>query len=202
MTSASPSSSAPLSLPTLSFSPTAFPTFFGAWSETASSPLPSFLSSLHTCAIPVPRSSGDSQPPFLDARACPRYRHRARRNLLPGRDPVVLFSSGSRQQLERSHRAQPHYLPLSLFRRPRPQLGMGILNSYHNFALPAATTALQNLAIIIFSTALVWHYFQRPAVSSRRRAGWRRTAIPDSRAAACSPWHAFRFRYLFRSSRR
>jgi putative peptidoglycan lipid II flippase len=44
-------------------------------------------------------------------------------------------------------------------------LGMGILNSYHNFALPAATTALQNLAIIIFSTALVWHYFQRPAVS-------------------------------------
>jgi putative peptidoglycan lipid II flippase len=44
-------------------------------------------------------------------------------------------------------------------------LGMGILNSFHNFALPASTTALQNLAIIIFSTALVWHYFQSPAVS-------------------------------------
>ncbi len=44
-------------------------------------------------------------------------------------------------------------------------LGMGILNSFHNFALPASTTVLQNLAIIIFSIALVWHYFERPAVS-------------------------------------
>ncbi|HXX15141.1 MAG TPA: murein biosynthesis integral membrane protein MurJ [Candidatus Eremiobacteraceae bacterium] len=44
-------------------------------------------------------------------------------------------------------------------------LGMGILNSFHHFALPAATTALQNLAIIIFSIGLVWHYFQSPAIS-------------------------------------
>ncbi len=44
-------------------------------------------------------------------------------------------------------------------------LGMGILNSFHNFALPASTTALQNLAIIIFSIGLVWHYFHNPAVS-------------------------------------
>ncbi len=44
-------------------------------------------------------------------------------------------------------------------------LGMGILNSFHNFALPASTTALQNLSVIIFSIALVWHYFQSPAVS-------------------------------------
>jgi putative peptidoglycan lipid II flippase len=44
-------------------------------------------------------------------------------------------------------------------------LGMGILNSFHNFALPASTTALQNLSIIIFSIAAVWHYFQDPAVS-------------------------------------
>ncbi len=44
-------------------------------------------------------------------------------------------------------------------------LGMGILNSFHNFALPASTTALQNLAIIIFSIAIVWHYFRSPAVS-------------------------------------
>ncbi len=44
-------------------------------------------------------------------------------------------------------------------------LGMGILNSFHNFALPAATTALQNAAIIIFSMAIVWHYFGSPAIS-------------------------------------
>jgi len=44
-------------------------------------------------------------------------------------------------------------------------LGMGILNSFHNFALPAATTALQNFAIIIFSVAIVWHYFGNPAIS-------------------------------------
>jgi putative peptidoglycan lipid II flippase len=44
-------------------------------------------------------------------------------------------------------------------------LGMGILNSFNNFALPAATTALLNLSIIIFSTAMVWRYFQSPAIS-------------------------------------
>jgi putative peptidoglycan lipid II flippase len=44
-------------------------------------------------------------------------------------------------------------------------LGMGILNSFHNFALPASTTALQNFAIIIFSIGIVWRYFQSPAIS-------------------------------------
>lgn len=44
-------------------------------------------------------------------------------------------------------------------------LGMGILNSFNNFALPAATTVLLNLSIIIFSTAMVWRYFQSPAIS-------------------------------------
>jgi putative peptidoglycan lipid II flippase len=44
-------------------------------------------------------------------------------------------------------------------------LGMGILNSFHNFALPAATTVLLNLSIIIFSTAMVWRYFHSPAIS-------------------------------------
>jgi len=44
-------------------------------------------------------------------------------------------------------------------------LGMGILNSFHNFALAASTTALLNLSIIIFSTAMVWRYFQSPAIS-------------------------------------
>jgi len=44
-------------------------------------------------------------------------------------------------------------------------LGMGILNSFHNFALPASTTVLLNLTIIIFSTAMVWRYFQSPAIS-------------------------------------
>jgi putative peptidoglycan lipid II flippase len=44
-------------------------------------------------------------------------------------------------------------------------LGMGILNSFNNFALPASTTVLLNLSIIIFSTAMVWRYFQSPATS-------------------------------------
>lgn len=44
-------------------------------------------------------------------------------------------------------------------------LGMGILNSYHNFALPAATTALLNFSIIVFSVSAVWHYFKSPAIS-------------------------------------
>ena len=44
-------------------------------------------------------------------------------------------------------------------------LGMGILNSFHNFALPASTTVLLNLSIIVFSTAMVWRYFQSPAIS-------------------------------------
>jgi putative peptidoglycan lipid II flippase len=44
-------------------------------------------------------------------------------------------------------------------------LGMGILNSFHHFALPASTTVFLNLTIIIFSTAMVWHYFRSPAVS-------------------------------------
>lgn len=44
-------------------------------------------------------------------------------------------------------------------------LGMGILNSFHNFAVPASTTVVLNLTIIIFSTAIVWQYFSSPAVS-------------------------------------
>ncbi len=44
-------------------------------------------------------------------------------------------------------------------------IGMGILNSFHNFALPAATTVFLNLAIITFSTAMVWKHFSSPAVS-------------------------------------
>jgi putative peptidoglycan lipid II flippase len=44
-------------------------------------------------------------------------------------------------------------------------LGMGILNCFHKFALPASTTVFLNISIITFSTALVWRYFQSPAVS-------------------------------------
>jgi putative peptidoglycan lipid II flippase len=44
-------------------------------------------------------------------------------------------------------------------------LGMGILNSFHHFAVPASTTVVLNLSIILFSTALVWRYFSSPAVS-------------------------------------
>jgi putative peptidoglycan lipid II flippase len=44
-------------------------------------------------------------------------------------------------------------------------LGMGILNCFNHFALPASTTVLLNICIIAFSTAVVWRYFQSPAVS-------------------------------------
>ena len=44
-------------------------------------------------------------------------------------------------------------------------LGMGILNCFNNFALPASTTVLLNFSIIAFSTAMVWRHFQSPAVS-------------------------------------
>ena len=44
-------------------------------------------------------------------------------------------------------------------------LGMGILNCFGRFALPASTTVLLNISIIVFSTAAVWRYFQSPAVS-------------------------------------
>ena len=44
-------------------------------------------------------------------------------------------------------------------------LGMGILNCFNHFALPASTTVLLNISIIAFSTAVVWRYFSSPAVS-------------------------------------
>jgi putative peptidoglycan lipid II flippase len=44
-------------------------------------------------------------------------------------------------------------------------LAMGILNSFHIFGLPAATTVFLNAAIIIFSVSAVWKFFADPAVS-------------------------------------
>ncbi len=44
-------------------------------------------------------------------------------------------------------------------------LAMGILNCYKVFAVPALTPAISNIAIIIFSTALVWRWFHSPAIS-------------------------------------
>ncbi len=44
-------------------------------------------------------------------------------------------------------------------------LAMGILNCFHIFGLPAATPVFLNLAVILFSTAVVWKYFQDPAIS-------------------------------------
>jgi putative peptidoglycan lipid II flippase len=44
-------------------------------------------------------------------------------------------------------------------------LGMGILNCFHMFGLPAATPVLLNLSIITFSIGGVWHYFHDPAIS-------------------------------------
>ncbi len=44
-------------------------------------------------------------------------------------------------------------------------LCMGILNCYRVFALPALTPAVSNIAIIIFSSALVWRWFHSAAIS-------------------------------------
>ncbi|MGA7785212.1 MAG: murein biosynthesis integral membrane protein MurJ [Candidatus Acidiferrales bacterium] len=44
-------------------------------------------------------------------------------------------------------------------------LCMGILNCYRVFALPALTPAVSNIAIIIFSSAMVWRFFHSAAIS-------------------------------------
>src|SRR5258708_16713371 len=44
-------------------------------------------------------------------------------------------------------------------------LAMGILNCFHTFGLPAATSVLLNLAVILFSTGFGWRDFKDPAVS-------------------------------------
>ena len=44
-------------------------------------------------------------------------------------------------------------------------LAMGILNCFHTFGLPAATSVFLNLAVILFSVGAVWPYFKDPAVS-------------------------------------
>jgi putative peptidoglycan lipid II flippase len=44
-------------------------------------------------------------------------------------------------------------------------IGIGILNSFHNFALPSSTSVLLNAVIIIFSTSMVLRYFGSPATS-------------------------------------
>jgi putative peptidoglycan lipid II flippase len=44
-------------------------------------------------------------------------------------------------------------------------LAMGILNCFHIFGLPAATPVLLNVATILFSIGIVWHYFKNAATS-------------------------------------
>ena len=44
-------------------------------------------------------------------------------------------------------------------------LCMAILNCFHVFALPAATPAVSNLGIILFSIAIVWRHFDSPAAA-------------------------------------
>jgi putative peptidoglycan lipid II flippase len=44
-------------------------------------------------------------------------------------------------------------------------LASGILNCFHVFGLPAASSVFLNLSVITFSTVLVWPYFKDPAVS-------------------------------------
>jgi putative peptidoglycan lipid II flippase len=82
--------------------------------------------------------------------------------------PVVIQTFSSPQDRETSYGeaiALNRIIFPYLFFVVLAALGMGILNSFHNFALPASTTVLLNLSIIIFSTAAVWRYFQSPAVS-------------------------------------
>ena len=82
--------------------------------------------------------------------------------------PVVIQTFSSPQDRETSYGeaiALNRIIFPYLFFVGLAALGMGILNSFHNFALPASTTVLLNLSIIIFSTAAVWRYFQSPAVS-------------------------------------
>jgi len=73
------------------------------------------------------------------------------------------FSSGSTdwtQAVELNRIIFPYIFFISL-----AALAMGILNCFHIFGLPAATPVLLNLAIILFSMGVVWHYFHRPAIS-------------------------------------
>ena len=44
-------------------------------------------------------------------------------------------------------------------------LAMGILNCFHIFGLPAATPVVLNIATILFSMGIVWHYFKDAATS-------------------------------------
>ncbi len=73
------------------------------------------------------------------------------------------FSSGGTdwtQAVELNRIIFPYIFFISL-----AALAMGILNCFHIFGLPAATPVLLNLAIILFSMGVVWHYFHRPAIS-------------------------------------
>src|SRR5258708_33991616 len=44
-------------------------------------------------------------------------------------------------------------------------LAMGILNCFHSVGLPAATSVLLNLAVVLFSTGLFWGSFRDAAAS-------------------------------------
>ena len=82
--------------------------------------------------------------------------------------PIVIHTFSSPQDRETSYEEATNLNRIIfpyLYFVGLAALGMGILNSFHKFALPASTTVLLNLSIIIFSTAAVWRYFQSPAVS-------------------------------------
>jgi putative peptidoglycan lipid II flippase len=83
--------------------------------------------------------------------------------------PFVIQTFSSPQDYRESSFAEAIYLNRIIFPYiffvGLVALAMGILNSYHNFALPASTTALLNFSIIVFSISVVWHYFRSPAVS-------------------------------------
>ncbi len=103
--------------------------------------------------------------PILDPGSRPGRRHRPRRDLLPVRHfhfhlwrPEIQVGWDEAITLNRIIFPYLFFVGLAA-------LGMGILNSFHHFGLPASTTVLLNISIITFSTAMVWRYFPSPAVS-------------------------------------
>jgi len=73
-------------------------------------------------------------------------------------------SSGSHESWEEAVKLNRIIFPY-LFFVALAALAMGILNCFHVFGLPAASSVFLNIAIIAFSVGAVWKYFKDPAVS-------------------------------------
>ena len=79
---------------------------------------------------------------------------------------IHLFTSGSTNRMEWDQAITLNRIIFPyIFFIGLSALAMGILNCFHKFGLPAATPILFNLAVIGFSTAMVWRYFKAPEIS-------------------------------------